>query len=59
MCGRFAVKTPSPKLAKQFHANLFESSGSILAKMQSWPVDRLVNKVGDDDTAKCIKKAKP
>ena len=25
MCGRFAVKTPSPKLAKQFHADLFES----------------------------------
>ena len=25
MCGRFAVKAPSPKLAKQFHTDLFES----------------------------------
>lgn len=27
-------------------------------KMQSWPVDRVVNKVGDDDTENCIKKIK-
>ena len=28
------------------------------AKMQSWSVDRIVNKVGDDDTARCIKEIK-
>ncbi len=27
-------------------------------KMQCWPVDRIVNKVGDDDSEKCIKKIK-
>ena len=29
-----------------------------VAKMQSWPVDRIVKKVGDDDTSNCIKKVK-
>ena len=28
------------------------------AKMQCWPVDRIVNKVGDDDTSNCTKKVK-
>jgi putative SOS response-associated peptidase YedK len=27
-------------------------------KMQSWPVARIVNKVGDDDTENCIKEVK-
>lgn len=28
------------------------------AKMQSWPVDRIINKVGEDDTENCIKEVK-
>jgi hypothetical protein len=27
-------------------------------KMQSWPVDRIINRVGEDDTENCIKEVK-